>query len=77
MLKQLRIENFAIVKEAHLDFEKGLTIISGETGAGKSIIVDALTLISGGTADETLIKSDSDTAIVEDRYLYSKKGLTC
>ena len=44
MLQEISIKNFAIIEEIHLSFESGMTILTGETGAGKSIIIDAMSL---------------------------------
>ena len=65
MLKHLRIQNFAIIDEATITFGQGLNIISGETGAGKSILMDALMLILGGRASSDLIRRGSEEAAVE------------
>ena len=51
MLAQLTISNFAIVRELDIDFQRGMTAITGETGAGKSIAIDALSLCLGGRAE--------------------------
>lgn len=51
MLAQLTISNFAIVRELEIDFQSGMTVITGETGAGKSIAIDALGLCLGGRAE--------------------------
>ena len=48
MLQELRIKDFAIIEEADIDFQAGMTVLTGETGAGKSIIIDALGLLAGG-----------------------------
>lgn len=65
MLSQLSIRNVAIIDRLQLSFGPGLNILSGETGAGKSIIIDALTLASGGRASVDLIRSGEDEAVVE------------
>ena len=64
MLHYLQIENFVIVEQLKLQFNNGLTIISGETGAGKSIVIDALSLVLGGRADSNLVRQGSETAQV-------------
>ena len=51
MLKRLSIENYALIDSLQIDFEKGFTVITGETGAGKSIILGALSLILGQRAE--------------------------
>jgi DNA repair protein RecN (Recombination protein N) len=65
MLKELRIENFAIIDELNIKFRDGLTTLTGETGAGKSIIIDAVEAILGSRADATMVRSGSERAIVE------------
>ncbi len=65
MLSELRIENFAIIDRLELSFTAGLNILTGETGAGKSIIVDALELLLGARADLDQIRTGSDQAVVE------------
>jgi len=65
MLKRLRIQNFAIIDEVAIEFGSGLNIISGETGAGKSILMDALALILGGRASIDLIRTGAEEASVE------------
>ena len=65
MLRELRIKDFAIIRELGVSFSGGLTVLSGETGTGKSIIVDALDLALGGRASQEMIRSGSDSAIVE------------
>ncbi len=65
MLTELHIQNFAIIDKLDLRFGPGLIILTGETGAGKSIILDAVVMLIGGKADTTLIRADSDAAFVE------------
>ena len=65
MLNELSIKNFAIIDELHLSFSEGLNVISGETGAGKSIIVGAVSLLLGDRATTEMIRSQADTATVE------------
>jgi len=65
MLTDLKIKNFAIIDELHLSFLPGLTILSGETGAGKSIIIGALNLILGGRSFVEQIRTGENEAIIE------------
>src|SRR6187549_2914321 len=65
MLRLLRIRNFAIIDELELEFHSGLNAITGETGAGKSIILDAIGLILGSRANSDIIRAGSDEATVE------------
>jgi DNA repair protein RecN (Recombination protein N) len=65
MLVALRIESFTVVEEVEVAFGPGLTVLTGETGAGKSILVDALGLLVGGRADAECIRAGADEAVVE------------
>ncbi len=65
MLTELRIHNFAIIDQLDLRFGPGLIILTGETGAGKSIILDAVVMLIGGKADTTYVRADADAAFVE------------
>ena len=65
MIKEIRIRNFAIIENLVVSFKKGLNVLTGETGAGKSIIIDALNLLLGGRADTDSIRSGESTAFVE------------
>jgi DNA repair protein RecN (Recombination protein N) len=65
MLTELHIQNFAIIDKLDLRFGPGLIILTGETGAGKSIILDAVVMLIGGKADTTFVRTDSDAALVE------------
>ncbi len=65
MLSELRIENFAIIQQLELKFQKGLVIVTGETGAGKSILLDAIMALVGGKVDASMVRSGTDRASVE------------
>jgi len=65
MLSELHILNFAIIDKLELTFKSGLLVFTGETGAGKSIIMDAVEMVLGGKADTTLIRAEADLARVE------------
>ncbi|MBI1803611.1 MAG: DNA repair protein RecN [Ignavibacteriae bacterium] len=65
MLKSLSIKNYALIEELTVEFERGLNVITGETGAGKSIIIDALSLILGERADTDAVRKGAEKAIVE------------
>lgn len=65
MLQRLHILNFALIEEAKIDFNKGFTVITGETGSGKSILLNALNLILGERADFNVIGSKTNKSIVE------------
>lgn len=65
MLQSLSIKNVALIKNIVIDFDKGLNILLGETGAGKSIIFDALNFVLGAKADKTLIRSGEDSMRVD------------
>lgn len=65
MLLSLGVKNIALIEELEVDFQQGFHVLTGETGAGKSIIVDALNLVLGNRADRSLIRSGCDRAFVE------------
>jgi DNA repair protein RecN (Recombination protein N) len=65
MLRFIRIRNFALIDELELHFEHGFNLLSGETGAGKSIIVDALALLAGAKASAEMVRSGESRAVVE------------
>ncbi|MGT2907190.1 DNA repair protein RecN [Streptococcus dentiloxodontae] len=65
MLLTITIKNFAIIEEISLDFENGMTVLTGETGAGKSIIIDAMNLLLGSRASTDLIRHGAQKAEIE------------
>ena len=65
MLQTLKIKNVALIDSALLNFDSGLNVISGETGAGKSIMLDSLSFVFGGRADRTLIREKEQSMQVE------------
>ncbi|PSN76123.1 DNA repair protein RecN, partial [filamentous cyanobacterium CCP4] len=65
MLTALHIENFALIDQLDLRLEAGLNVLTGETGAGKSIILDAIDAVLGGKANQRLVRSGSQKALVE------------
>ena len=62
MLTHLQISNFAVIDRVEIEFDKGMTVLTGETGAGKSILVDALGLVLGDRADSSVVRSGAKTA---------------
>jgi DNA repair protein RecN (Recombination protein N) len=65
VLLELSIRNFAIIEDLRLQFGPGFSVLTGETGAGKSIIIDGLNLLLGGRADSTMVRSGADRAQIE------------
>lgn len=65
MLLELNIENFAIIENMKIEFESGLNVLTGETGSGKSIIIDSLGLVLGQRANKDIIKKGKDRAFIE------------
>ena len=65
MLQSLHIINFAIIEDTVIDFDQGVTVFTGETGAGKSILIDALAMLTGRRASTDLIRTGADFFKVE------------
>ena len=74
MLKELSIRNFAIIDDLKINFSAGLTILSGETGAGKSIILNAVNLLLGNRASADLVRTGAETAELEGLFQISQTG---
>ena len=87
MLQSLQIKNLALVDTLNVEFESGLNVITGETGAGKSMIIGALNLLLGERADKTLLREGADQCVVEAvfqmarmdelRALLQESGIEC
>src|SRR5688500_1946718 len=75
MLAGLRIQNYALIRQLDVSFESGLSIITGETGAGKSIILGALGLILGNRAESGVMQDESRKCIIEGRFHIKGYGL--
>ena len=75
MLKSLYIENYALIDSLNIKFEAGLNVITGETGAGKSIILGALSLILGQRADSRHIKHNEKRSVIEGVFHISDYNL--
>ncbi len=73
MLKQISINNFVLIKDLKLDFSGGLSVITGETGAGKSIMLDALQLLLGARADVSVIRKGEKKCVIEGVFHISKE----
>lgn len=68
MIEKLLIKNYLIIKDAEIEFSEGFNILTGETGAGKSIILDALSLILGERADYAMLRRDAEKLVVEGHF---------
>jgi len=75
MLTKLFVKNYALIEELDIDFGNGLTIITGETGAGKSILLGALSLVLGSRADTSVLLNKTDKCIVEGTFNIDGYGL--
>ena len=74
MLVSLNVKNFAIIDNVNIDFENGMTVLVGETGAGKSLIIDAIGLLFGDRASSDLVRSNETKASIEGVFInYSDK----
>src|SRR2546428_11170924 len=74
MLRELRIRNFAVIESVTVEFGPGLNVLTGETGAGKSMLIDAILLVLGGRAQTDVIRSDADTATLEAVFDVEPRG---
>jgi len=76
MLRRLFVRNFVIVPEAQLDFESGFTVLTGETGAGKSILIDALSLVLGERGDASVVRPGAKQAEISAEFELHASGET-
>ncbi len=65
MLKELHVRNYAVIDDLRIELQPGLNVLTGETGAGKSLIVGALSLLLGERASSELVRAGEDRALVE------------
>ena len=75
MLRQLYIKNFALIDELDMEFRSGFSVITGETGAGKSIILGAIGLLLGQRADSKTVKMGTDKCVIEAHFDLSRYGM--
>ena len=73
MLVDLKVSNFAVIDNVQMEFESGLNILSGETGAGKSILMKSLELLMGAKSSPDMIRSEADSAVVEGSFDLSNR----
>src|SRR5690554_3381481 len=76
MLQSLKVNNFALIEDIDINFKEGLTVLTGETGTGKSIILESLQLIFAKRSDQEMIRHGSDKAIVTATFKLSKEKQT-
>lgn len=76
MLSSITIQNFAIIDNITINFKPGLTVLTGETGAGKSIIIDAIGMLLGERASQDLIRYGADKAIIEGVFFHDNPVIT-
>src|SRR2546426_12130478 len=74
MLRELRIRNFAVIESVAVEFGPGLNVLTGETGAGKSMLIDAILLVLGGRAQTDVIRSDAAAATLEAVFDVEPRG---
>lgn len=76
MLQELTIRDFAIIEKMDIDFRSQMTVLTGETGAGKSIIIDALGLLAGGRGSVEFIRRGMNKALIQGQFLVPKSAMT-
>lgn len=76
LLQELSIKNFAIIAQLDVEFENGMTVLTGETGAGKSIIIDAVGLLAGGRGSQHFVRTGADKAVIQGAFVFPPDGQT-
>src|SRR6187402_3353980 len=76
MLRALEVADFVIVEKASLELGKGFTALTGETGAGKSILVDAIELLVGGRGDASLVREGAERAELSAEFEFQEKAFS-
>jgi len=74
VLVELAVRDLGVIAELRLVLDAGMTVVTGETGAGKTMVVDAIELLVGGRADPVLVRAGADEAWVEGRFVRSGRG---
>ena len=68
MLLELSVQNLGVIESSSLVLGPGVTVLTGETGAGKTMVVQAIQLLTGGSADPSMVRNGADQAVVEGRF---------
>ncbi|HET8931159.1 MAG TPA: AAA family ATPase, partial [Acidimicrobiales bacterium] len=69
MLVELAVSNLGVITDLRLVFSDAMTVVTGETGAGKTLIIDAIDLLAGGRADPAAVREGADEAVIEGRFV--------
>ncbi|MDE7379476.1 MAG: AAA family ATPase, partial [Clostridia bacterium] len=77
MLERLYIKNVALIEEASVEFDEKLNVLSGETGSGKSVILDSINFVLGSKADKTMIRFGTDEAFVKAEFSVEENSAVC
>ena len=75
MLNRLIVKNFAIIEDINISFHNGLTVLTGETGAGKSLIIDSISLLLGDRANSEMIRNGEEKALITGEFSFNNKRL--
>lgn len=75
MLRELYIKNVAVIDEATIDFEKGFNVLTGETGAGKSILIDSINMVIGSRSNKDIVRTGTEKALVSARFEVTSKEI--